>query len=76
MTSYLPICQSFAPVVFDGLQELALNGLVERSEVRKKLIKACKVSTAEYGKIRERKSMLPECVVLFERLGKSTHLYM
>lgn len=40
------------------------------------LVKACRVATADYRTIKERKSMLPECVVLFERLGKNMYLYV
>jgi hypothetical protein len=40
------------------------------------LVKACRVATAEYGKIRERKSMLPECVDLLEELGRNMWEYV
>lgn len=67
--SYVPICQSFAPVVFNDLQDLVLSTLAKKEEVRDVLLKACRIATAEYEKIKKRKSMLPECVMLFEELG-------
>jgi hypothetical protein len=74
--SYIPICQSFAPVVFSGLDELVLSPSASKGEIKERLAKACKVATVEYGKIRRRESMLPECVVLFERLGKNMYFYV
>ncbi|KAE8453422.1 hypothetical protein EG329_010283 [Mollisiaceae sp. DMI_Dod_QoI] len=72
--SYIPICQSFAPVVFPDLQGLALSSSAGTGEVRDVLVKACRIATAEYGKIKASKSMLPECVVLFEELGEGMAL--
>lgn len=72
--SYIPICQSFAPITFPDLQSLTLSESASKDEVRCLLVKACKVATAEYGRIKERKSVLPECVILFERLGNDLYL--
>ncbi|CZR51941.1 uncharacterized protein PAC_01818 [Phialocephala subalpina] len=72
--SYVPICQSFAPVVFDGMEELVLSPEATKGELGAKLIRACRVATGEYGMIKARKSMLPECVVLFEELGQKMAL--
>ncbi|KUJ22961.1 uncharacterized protein LY89DRAFT_727749 [Mollisia scopiformis] len=65
--SYVPICQSFAPVFFP---EISLSADAGKEEVRDVLVEVCRVATIEYGKIKARKSMLPECVVLFEELGE------
>ncbi|KAK0103443.1 trichothecene 15-O-acetyltransferase [Cadophora gregata] len=69
-TEYIPICLSFAPIVFNDIEELALSSTASRHEIREKLLKACRVSTEQYIDIRERKSMLPECVNLFEDIGR------
>ncbi|PVH84173.1 hypothetical protein DL98DRAFT_512580 [Cadophora sp. DSE1049] len=68
--NYIPICLSFAPIIFTNLTELALSSTASRDEIRKKLIKACCMATKQYIGIRERKSMLPECVNLFEDIGR------
>lgn len=75
MTTYIPICQSFAPVTFSDLDEFVLARSASKDEIKKMLGTACKVATVEYRKIRQRDSILPECVVLFERLGKNMWLY-
>ncbi|KAG0645771.1 Core trichothecene cluster (CTC) 3 [Hyphodiscus hymeniophilus] len=72
--SYIPICQSFAPIVFSGLDHLNLKRSATNNEIREVLGKACREATEEYGRIRKRESMLPECVVMFERLGKNMFL--
>lgn len=69
MRDYVPICQSFAPVVFD-LKEPVVGKEAGKEEVREKLVKACRMATEEYRGIRERRSMLPGCVILFEELGQ------
>lgn len=74
--SYIPICQAFAPIIFENLQHLTLSPSATKSEIREMLVKACRVATAEYGKIRERKSMLPECVDLLEELGRNMWEYV
>jgi hypothetical protein len=67
--SYIPICQSFAPIVFENLEELVLSPSAKKEEVKDALVKACRIATVKYEKIKQRKSMLTECVVLFEELG-------
>jgi 15-O-acetyltransferase Tri3 len=66
MKDYIPLCLSFAPVIFPDLRELSIPGLAGRRAIKPMLVKACKIATAEYEKIKIRKSMLPECVALFE----------
>lgn len=56
--------------MFEGLDELVLAPTAGRVEVREVLVKACGIATAEYGRLRERKSVLPECVALFEEIGQ------
>ena len=62
--------------MFSNLAELVLEPAASKDEIRAVLRKACNVATGEYGKIRDRRSMLPECVVLFERLGRNLWLYI
>lgn len=69
-TQYIPICLSFAPITFTNLLELALSSTATQDETREKLLRACHVATEQYIGIRERKSMLPECVNLFEDIGQ------
>jgi hypothetical protein len=67
--SYFPICQSYAPIIFSELETLILSPSATQSEIRSVLIRACRVAAAEYGKIKARKSILPESVALMEFLG-------
>jgi len=69
--SYLPICQSFGPVIFPNLDDLVLPLQASRNEIKDKLIGTCRTATEEYAKIRARKSMLPDCVLLFEEIGRN-----
>ena len=74
--SYIPMCQSFAPAIFADLQDLALTPSAMKEEMKKMLVRACGAAAAEYGKTRERKSMMPESVALMEFLGQNTILYV
>ncbi|KAH7346548.1 15-O-acetyltransferase Tri3-domain-containing protein [Rhexocercosporidium sp. MPI-PUGE-AT-0058] len=69
-TDYIPICLSFAPIIFTDLDELVLSSTATRCEMRDKLLKACRMSTEQYINIREKKSMLPETVNLFEDIAR------
>ncbi|KAH7397862.1 15-O-acetyltransferase Tri3-domain-containing protein [Cadophora sp. MPI-SDFR-AT-0126] len=69
-TDYIPICLSFAPIIFNDIGELALSRTASRDEIREKLLKACRMATDQYVGVRERKSMLPGCVNLFEDIGR------
>jgi hypothetical protein len=44
--------------------------------VREALVKACRIATEEYGKIKGRKSMMPERVALMEFLGRKMLRYV
>ena len=67
--SYIPICQSFAPVVFSNLHDLLLSLSATKAEIKDKLIRACRVAKAQYSMIKQRKSVMPESVALMEYLG-------
>lgn len=66
----IPLCMAFAPIIFPDLRDLSLSLEAGREEVKAKLVKACQTATEEYMKIKNRKSILPQCVVLFENLGR------
>jgi hypothetical protein len=66
MKDYIPLCLSFAPIIFPDLRELSIPRFAGQAAIKAMLAKACKIATAEYEKIKIRKSMLPECVLLFE----------
>lgn len=68
--TYIPICQSFAPIIFPNLQNLLLPPIWSSEEVRSKLLSACNTATAQYTLLKERKSIMPESVVLMEYLGQ------
>jgi hypothetical protein len=72
--SYIPICQSFAPIDFGIVKDMILSRFATKVEIEYTLIKTSRVATVEYGKVRERKSMLPESVVLLEWLGRKACL--
>ncbi len=72
--SYIPNCLSFAPIIFKDLQDFILPLSAPKPEIRSMLIRTCRVATMEYSKIKQRKSMLPECITLFEDLGQKMFL--
>ncbi|TVY39675.1 Trichothecene 15-O-acetyltransferase [Lachnellula occidentalis] len=72
---YIPCCMSFAPIIFPDLSSLLLAKDASKNETKHKLKKACLVATSEYTKIRERKSILPEIVVLLETIGAAMSKY-
>lgn len=76
MKSYIPICQSFAPIVFPDLQDLTLSSSAQKKDIRDVLVKSCRIATAEYENIKLRKSMLPDTVALFEELGEGMARYV
>ena len=67
---FVPLCISFAPIIFPDLEEISLSLSANRADVKSKLVKACKVATKQYEIIKNRKSMLPECVALFDSFGE------
>ncbi|KAG4437997.1 hypothetical protein IFR05_006537 [Cadophora sp. M221] len=69
-TNYIPICLSFAPLIFTNIDELVLTSTATKCDTQEKLLKVCRMSTEQYTNIRERTSMLPECVNLFEDIGR------
>jgi 15-O-acetyltransferase Tri3 len=70
-TDYIPLCLSFAPILFPDLREFPLSLEAGKEEIRSKLVQACSIASESYRKIRNRKSILPECVVLFEDIGQA-----
>lgn len=69
--SFFPNCVSFAPLEFPITSDLRISATISAAELRDKVVKVCKIATAEYKKIRERKSMLPENVARMEKAGAS-----
>lgn len=69
-TDYIPLCISFAPILFADLRDLSLSLEAGKEEIKSKLVHASQIATKSYRKISNRKSILPECVVLFENLAK------
>ena len=69
-TDYIPLCISFAPILFADLKDLSLSLEAGKEEIKSKLVYTSRIATKSYRKISNRKSILPECVVLFENLGK------
>jgi hypothetical protein len=68
-TSYIPICQSFAPVIFSDVYDLVLSPSATKVEIKDKLIEASRIAKDQYSIIKQRKSMMPESVALIEYLG-------
>ena len=46
-TSYSPVCQSFAPIVFKDLHELNLLSGGDMKVVKEALVEACRITTDE-----------------------------
>ena len=69
--THIPICLSFAPIVFSDLQGLTLEREATRSSIKNVLLEACAMATEEYMKIKERRNMLPPSVNIMEDIGKN-----
>ena len=65
----MPVCVAFAPVIFPS-SELIIAENANDAEVTRVVREATRIATEQYKVIRERKSMLPECVVLMEVVGR------
>ncbi len=63
---YIPVCISFAPIIFPDRKEISLPRSANIAATKFKLVKACKIATEQYGNIQKQKGILPECVSLFE----------
>jgi len=72
--SYIPICQSFAPIVFEDLRELVIPPNAKTEVIREKLMRTSEIAREGYNGIKKRKSVLSESVVLMEYLGKMMFL--
>jgi hypothetical protein len=68
--SYVPLCSSYAPVIFDNLDDLTLSLNSTQIETKDMLLKACRIAGDQYARIGERKSMLPEMVILAEDMAR------
>ena len=67
--TWIPVCQSFAPIIFSNLHNLVLSLSATKAEIKDKLIQACRVAKDQYSIIKQRESMMPESVALMEYLG-------
>jgi hypothetical protein len=68
--SYIPLCTSYGPIVFEDLTTLNVAVEATRAEERSALLKACEMAGEQYRKLREQKSMLPGMIALSENAGK------
>jgi 15-O-acetyltransferase Tri3 len=66
--SYIPICQSFAPVTIN-VQDLTLSSKATSAEIRDKVISVSKIAQDQYRTINKRESLMPESVDVMEYLG-------
>jgi hypothetical protein len=71
--SYIPICQTFAAIIFPNLRDLVLHSKVTQVEKKVKLMKACKIAKEQYGNIRTAKSIMPESVAILELMGSELY---
>jgi hypothetical protein len=74
--SYIPVCLSFAPLVFSGLGEFVLGVDTEGEEVGRVVERVCGMAAREYVRIRERRSVLPGSVAWMEEAGERMWRYV
>jgi 15-O-acetyltransferase Tri3 len=67
---YIPLCISFAPIIFPDIKEFWVSKRARKAEMKFKLLKAWRIATEEYRKINNRPCPLSACIVLFEDLAK------
>ncbi|RDW66084.1 hypothetical protein BP6252_09719 [Coleophoma cylindrospora] len=70
--TYIPICQSFHPLIIPDLDLLSecVTSAATRAAKRELLISTCKHMQQEYQKLKERKGVLIEGVGLMEDVGR------
>ncbi|RDL37251.1 uncharacterized protein BP5553_04684 [Venustampulla echinocandica] len=67
--AYVPICMSFAPIIFHDM-DLKLRDDTTDEELRNVLVRVCRVATEQYGRLSARKSILGEFAVVAEEMGR------
>jgi hypothetical protein len=68
---YIPVCMSFAPIVFNNLASLIVDKNVSKEELKKVLVEAVEQANTEYKTLRETESLLTEFVGVAEHIGRS-----
>jgi hypothetical protein len=71
--SFIPICQTFAPIIFPNLRDLVLHRNATQVEMKSKLLKACEIAKEQYGNIKRTKSIMPESVAVLEFMGSKMY---
>jgi hypothetical protein len=71
--SYIPICQTFAPIIFPNLRDLAPHWTATQVEKKSKLLQACEIAKEQYGNIKRAKSIMPESVAVLEFMGSKMY---
>ncbi|RDW72117.1 hypothetical protein BP5796_08151 [Coleophoma crateriformis] len=76
--TYIPICQSFHPIVIPDLNLLSerVTSATTGAAKRELLISTCKHIQQEYQKLKERKGVLSEGVSLMEDVGRRLHRFV
>ena len=69
---YTPICLGFSPILFPDLQEFSLNQQSTSAEIKAALLKACRIATSEYLKVKNSKSIMPQCIAVMEEIAYTT----
>jgi hypothetical protein len=71
--SYIPICQTFAPIIFPNLRDLVLHCTATQVEMKSKLLVACGIAKEQYRNIKRTKSIMPESVAVLEFMGSEMY---
>jgi hypothetical protein len=68
---YVPVCMSFAPIVFDNLASLTVDEKASERELRRVLVVAVEQANVDYQKLRETESVVTEFAGVAELIGKN-----
>ncbi|EPE25640.1 hypothetical protein GLAREA_01552 [Glarea lozoyensis ATCC 20868] len=68
---FIPVCMSFAPIIFEDLTSLTVDKEASKEETGTALLKAVDQANSEYKKLREKESILNEFVSIANQIGRS-----
>jgi hypothetical protein len=68
---FIPVCMSFAPIVFENIASLTVDKEASTEEVKTILLKAVEQANMEYKNLREKDSVLNELIGIADQIGRS-----
>lgn len=73
---YIPICMSFAPIVFTDLANFTVGKEASKDDLKRVLLLAVEQANAEYKILRAAESVLTEFVDIAEEIGRGMRAFV